>query len=348
MKKTTLKEDLMEISSSFKENITQLNGTSEHLTNEKEDKSFLKTALAWRGSVTPKVLSRVLTSGIYTLVVTLVGAYFPSLFLSITPFEYCGVVLGLLLVARVNAGMDRWWEARKIWGSIVNQSRNLAIIGNQYSDHKSPYLKEFLSWVAIWPYAMKQHLRDEKNLQEAKNLLPNYVIRSIEKAEHMPMYIGTKIATLLKKMKNYGLDDFSFLRAERERALLIDAIGACERIKSTPIPLVLAIKTRRFIFIFLVLLPFALLEEVNWLAPFIVMLTAYPLLSLDEIGIELQSPFSQNTLSHLPLDQICQNIKNNVLYLDQADDDDEKEAQGPVKLESQGKFIVLDYNFDKD
>ena len=95
----------------------------------------------------------------------------------------------------------------------------------------------------------------------------------------------------------------------------MDAIGACERIRNTRMPLVLAIKTRRFIFLFLLLLPFALIDRAGFFTPLVVALVAYPLFSLDEIGAELQNPFSQRNLSHLPLETICRNIAGNVMGL---------------------------------
>jgi putative membrane protein len=129
------------------------------------------------------------------------------------------------------------------------------------------------------------------------------------------MYVGLKITEVLLKLRSQGLDSFAFLRAETERSQLIDAIGACERIRNTRMPLVLAIKTRRFIFLFLLLLPLALVDRAGWLTPLIVALASYPLFSLDEIGAELQNPFSARNLSHLPLDGICRNIAGNVMGL---------------------------------
>lgn len=105
----------------------------EEYTNQGESKNFFRTAVTWTGSVTPRVLPRVVVAALYSALVVYIAKLFPQFFISITPFEYSGAVLGLLLVLRMNAGLDRWWEARKIWGSIVNQSRNLAIIGYEYS-----------------------------------------------------------------------------------------------------------------------------------------------------------------------------------------------------------------------
>jgi putative membrane protein len=113
------------------------------------------------------------------------------------------------------------------------------------------------------------------------------------------------------------MSEFAFLQADKERAMLIDHIGACERILKTPLPGAYAIKIRRFIVLFLVTLPFALLHKLDhaWLDPLVTMLVAYPLVSLDQIGVELQNPFSPRRLSHLPLDDISRAIEWNVLAL---------------------------------
>ncbi len=274
------------------------NTEKQTLTNKGESKNFLRTALAWRGSVTPRVLPRVGATVLYASVVMILAGYFPQFSIPITPFEYSGAILGLLLVLRVNAGLDRWWEARKIWGSIVNQSRNLAIIGYEYSKNGENIRARFLRWVAAWPHVMRESLRQENALTALSSLLPKDEVDTIRTASHMPTYVGSRIAKCLIELRKNGLDDFAFQRAERERALLIDAIGACERIRNTPMPFVLAIKMRRFILFFLLLLPIALVDRAGWFTPLVVALVSYPLFSLDEIGAELQNPFSPRNLSH--------------------------------------------------
>ena len=132
----------------------------------------------------------------------------------------------------------------------------------------------------------------------------------------MPSFVAMKVAALLREgYERLEMDRFAFLQIDRERALLIDHIGGCERILKTPLPRVYSIKIRRFIFLFLLTLPFALVHRLNndWLVPFITMFVAYPLLSLDQIGIELENPFASQALSHLPLDDISATIERNLL-----------------------------------
>lgn len=284
------------------------------LVNRPESKSFIATALTWRGSVSPRVFNRVLVTAVYALIAQVVTSHIPHIVVPITPFEYSGAVLALILVLRVNAGHDRWWEARKIWGSIVNQSRNLALVVCAYAPDR-PNTSLLLNWVAAWPHIMRESLRNERNLKEVEPLLGAQETEQLRKSGHMPNYAALKIANLLAQLKDEGLDPWAFLRAETERSQLIDAIGACERIRNTRMPLVLAIKTRRFILMFLLLLPFALVDRAGWLTALVVALAAYPLFCLDEIGAELQNPFSPRNLSHLPLDEICQSITKNILEL---------------------------------
>ena len=131
----------------------------------------------------------------------------------------------------------------------------------------------------------------------------------------MPSFVAGKLAELLREAReSQGMDSFAFLQADRERALLIDHIGACEKILKTPLPVVFSIQIRRFLVVFFLTVPFALLHkmESDWLVPFITMMVVYPPIALEQIGVELQNPFSTGNVSHLPLDDICRTIENNL------------------------------------
>ncbi|CAM2955409.1 bestrophin family ion channel [Legionella anisa] len=105
------------------------------------------------------------------------------------------------------------------------------------------------------------------------------------------------------------------MKAEELRQAVLDCQGACERILKTPMPFVMAIKSRRFILLFLIILPVALVNYSAYINPIIVTLVAYALFSLDQIGVELQNPFSIENLSHLPLNDICNTIENNIMEI---------------------------------
>jgi putative membrane protein len=288
------------------------------LTNKKESSDFFETALKIEGSVTPTVIKTVLIFTAYALLVSLGGLYYPEFSIPKGLLEYGGFVMGLILVFRINSGYDRWWEARKLWGSIVNQCRNLAIIIHNYQDSSdNTWSERTLELVILLPYFIKDHLRKNIQLEKYKHILNKDTIELLQKSDNPPNVISALIAKELNNAtKQNILDHFSFLAAEHQRGKITDAQGACERILATPMPHVMAIKSRRFIFIYLLALPFALVNYSILVSPLIYSLISYAFLALDQISIELQNPFSIENLSHLPLDEICLNIEKNIRELE--------------------------------
>jgi len=253
----------------------------------------------------------------YPLALVLIDQYWAPLpHLNVTPFEYTGVVLGLLLVFRVNAGHDRWWEGRKLWGGIVNASRNIMLAALNYGPEDPAWRREIVKWTIAYAFACKESLRQSKNFADLEALLSAQEIQELQSAQHMPIFVAEKIAKLFAQAyRRQDINETVFKELERQRTYLIDHIGGCERILKTPMPLVLAIKARRFILIFLLLLPFSLLAKTGFNSILIYLLVAYPLVALDRIGLELQNPFGTKRLSHLPLSGICATVLTNGLAL---------------------------------
>lgn len=235
--------------------------------------------------------------------------------LEVTPYEFAGVALGLLLVLRMNAGYERWWEDRKLWRVIVNQSRNLVISSMSYGPINSEWKDKVVRWAAVFPHVARLSLRGERPSSEVASLVGPENVEQLATEQHMPSFVAVKLGALLREAcERLEMDRFFFIQVDRERSLLIDHIWACERMIKTPLPRIHSIKIRRFILLFLLTLPFGLLHRMNsdWIIPFITMLVAYPLLSLDQIGIELENPFSTSSLSHLPLDDISATIEQSL------------------------------------
>lgn len=285
--------------------------------NKNEYHSFLTSALTIHGSVTPLVLKQVFWVVLYATCISLLNAQFSWLYLPIGPFEYAGLIMGLILVFRINAGYDRWWEARKLWGGVVNKSRNMAIMLLSYALYDDKHsLTKALNYISAMPYLMKTQLRNYKDISAINHLVDSDTFTSLEKAEHRPNIMSLMISNELQRLvAEKRITDFAFLKAEEQREYIVDCQGACERILNTPMPFVMAVKSRRFILLFLLLLPFSLVNISPTISPFITALVGYTLFSLDQIGIELQNPFYQERLSHLPLGKICATIEKNILEL---------------------------------
>jgi ion channel-forming bestrophin family protein len=280
---------------------------------------FWRDFLSFRSSAPASVYWRVLIFGVYASVLCgndWVGHHHSSLEVGLAPYEVTGAALGLLLVLRTNAGYERWWEGRKLWGGIVNQSRHLGVVAISYGPEDSKWRERALRLVAAFAHVARRSLRDERELPEIEALLGAEEAGRIAAARHMPVHVALLIADHLRvACDQFEMDRFSFLEADRDLTSLLDFVGGCERIKKTPLPRAYAIQIRQFLILFLTTLPFALLMKVGWLTPLVTVLVAYPLLSLDEIGNALQAPFSPRSLNHLPLDDISRTIEDDLLAM---------------------------------
>lgn len=282
---------------------------------------FWHEAFSLHGSIVPHVMPLVLAFGLIAGGICGVAALVERLYevrlaLEVTPHELAGAALGLLLVFRTNVGYERWWEARKLWGGFVDRSRNFIIGALSYGPNNVEWREQVVRWAAIYPHVARHGLRGERLSAEVANLVGQSQAERITQAQHMPIFVAAKLADLLREAREkLGMDGFAFLQVDRERAALIDNYGGCERILNTPMPRAYSIDIRHFLLLFLLTLPFALLHRLDsdWLVPFLTMLVAFPLLSLDQLGIELENPFATKNLSHLPLNDIAATIEGNLL-----------------------------------
>lgn len=281
-----------------------------------DHRDFWSEVFAWRNTVSPWILRRLTVFGLIAGAVWYIGTNTSLVPHSdIAPYELIGAALAVLLMLRTNTGYDRWYEGRKLWGGIVNQTRNLAQIGLTYGPRDAEWRSSFARWVAAFPHACRHSLRGERHLDDMQELLGDETA-DLRDAQHMPLYVTQRLADLLREaLDDERLDRFAFMQAETQRAELIDHIGACERILKTPLAKALSVKIRRFLVIYLIALPFGIFDRAGMVTPLIVMLVAYPLLSLDQISVDLQNPFSVRRVSHLPLNEICRNIEANVMAI---------------------------------
>ena len=252
---------------------------------------FWRDASSLVGSATPHVFRRVIVFGLFAALVVAVdiaSGHSPELEIEVAPYEVAGAALGLILVLRTNAGYERWWEARKLWGGIVNRCRHLAVVAAAYGPRDDAWRRSVIRLAAALPHAVRRNLQGDGDATDVERLLAPEVARQVVAARNRPLALG--------------------------RALT-DYFGGCERILKAPIPRGYTILMRRFIILFLGAIPFALVMKLVWLTPVVTMFIAYPILSLDKIGDELQNPFSTRNLNHLPLDDICRTIEDDLLEM---------------------------------
>lgn len=218
-----------------------------------------------------------------------------------------GFVISLLLAYRTNTAYDRWWEGRKLWGSLVNNSRNLAIkLSAILTDSKDKNF--FKKMIPNYATILGNHLRDE----ETAKMLFEGLDLEIDHHKHRPNQIAKllfhKIHDLHKAGKISG-DQLIILNSELQS--FTDICGACERIKNTPIPYSYSAFIKKFIFIYVMTLPFGYVFSLGYYTIPVVIFIFYVLASLELIAEEIEDPFGTDE-NDLPTAKIASNIKKHV------------------------------------
>jgi putative membrane protein len=221
-----------------------------------------------------------------------------------------GFVLSLLLVFRTNSAYERWWEGRKIWGSFVNNSRNLALkIDALITDQKVKTTFSIL--ISNYILAAKDHLQDKadyKLLRETEK----YPLAYYSKFKHLPNAIAKAMYKEIQELRNAGvLSDEQLLYLNLELKSFTDNIGACERIKKTPIPFSYNIFIKKVIFLYVFTMPIGFVQTFDYWAMPIVALVFYIFSSIELIAEEIEDPFGEDA-NDLPINDIYLNIKGNV------------------------------------
>jgi putative membrane protein len=219
------------------------------------------------------------------------------------------------LVFRTNSSYDRYWEGRKLWGAIVNESRNLGRAATVLLAADPKLVERLLRWAAAFPFATMHHLREARGLGPPAALLPPDEVRAALASEHPPLAVARHMSQQLAEARRRGLiSDYLLVMLDQNVQLLIDYMGGCERIRKTPLPFAYVVHLRRALIVYCLTLPFALVEPFGWEAVFATLLIVYTLLGIEEIGVEIEGPFGDDA-NDLPLEQICATIDSNLQAL---------------------------------
>lgn len=232
----------------------------------------------------------------------------------ITAHTLLGAALSFLLVLRTNSSYDRFWEGRKLWGSIVNESRNLARLACVHLASDIPLRNQVVQWTIAFAYSCMHRLRHTPGLDEMQARLGDQAIVAAA-AEHVPLELARRISTLLRQAQQRGLiGEYVMMQIDQNVQLLIDYLGGCERIHRTPLPFAYMVHLRRAIIVYTFTLPFALYKDFGWLTIAVTFLVAYFFYGTEEIGVTIEDPFEKED-NDLPLEQICVTIDRNLSAL---------------------------------
>jgi putative membrane protein len=222
-----------------------------------------------------------------------------------------GFIMGLVLVFRTNSAYDRWWEGRKLWGSLVNQSRSMAIkIKTIIAPQHGQLITELKQLIIAYPYISKEHLRQGVDMHKVE--LPEHLKDEVSKYKNKPNAVTKLMYERLVHLRQQNIiTDIEFYSIENEVSVLPDIMGACERIRSTPIPFSYSLFIKKFIFIYVITLPFGLIPSFGyWTVP-ITLFIFYVMVSLEILAEEIEDPFGDDD-NDLPTDELAGKIEDSV------------------------------------
>jgi putative membrane protein len=223
-------------------------------------------------------------------------------------YSLLGFVISLLLVFRTNTAYDRWWEGRKMWGAIVNDSRNF-ISKLSVLDLTAQERNYFENHFPLFAVCGKEHLRGQRII--TPGFLSAEDREAIEKSAHQALWIILALREKLQVLRGKGVMDsleLSMLNQNLDR--LVDSLGACERIKNTPIPFSYSLFIKKFIFIYVITMPLAFVELFGYYSAFISTFVFYALVSMEVLAEEIEDPFGKDE-NDLPTDTLSETIQRN-------------------------------------
>lgn len=221
-----------------------------------------------------------------------------------------GFVLSLLLVFRTNTAYDRWWEGRKLWGKLVNDSRNFVIkINSILPENDVKNRTQIAKYLRFFPYFLASHLS-----KESTRLVLDEDFSDLQKElQHHPpaelVFLLTKKLYQLKKENK--ISDTEMLFLDTQLSGFLDVCGGCERIKNTPIPYSYSSFIKKFIIFYVMALPVANVVNLGGFMIPITMFVYYVLMSLELIAEEIEDPFN-NDENDIPMEAISQNIERSI------------------------------------
>lgn len=265
-----------------------------------------------KGSMLREIAPRVLLVALWAEAICYVHLSVRPVDIPVTGHSLVGLVLSLLLVFRTNSSYDRFWEGRKLWGSIVNETRNLARAARTQLVKDPAAVSEIVRWTSALPWAVVDILRSTRTMVVPLRLRLGAAGEAAFSAPHPGLAVALELSEQIRRARDRGLiTDYVMISLDQNVQLLVDFLGGCERIHRTPLPFAYVVHLRRLVLLYLFTLPFALVKDFGWLTGGACLLLAYALFGIEETGVEIENPFGVDS-NDLPLERICETIEGNL------------------------------------
>lgn len=218
-----------------------------------------------------------------------------------------GLVVSMLLVFRTNSAYAKWWEARSLWGTLINASRNLAIKGRNFVEITAEERLQLAKLIAIFATTLRDHLRRINDLKRVPGFedLP-------DDPGHPPGIVASRIYAMIQSWRHRSLLSDQMTRMfDIEARVLMEVCGGCEKILNTRLAISYRVFVNECVLLYVLTLPWALVEDfLIWTVP-MVFVVSFLMLGLEVVAHSVEAPFGHGA-DDLDLDGMCATIERSV------------------------------------
>jgi putative membrane protein len=258
---------------------------------------WVGTVFSFRGTALRHAAGRVLVLTLFAVAVQLVyetGVHFrwPHLdrIFGLEPVQHAvlGSLLGFLIVFRMNASNNRYWEGRTLWAQVIYASRNLVRVGAEHTDEGA----ELADLVSGYVITLRRSLQGHMDTEETEEFLREPLRRQANRFGNPPTAVAAAISEWIGRNRRAGKIEAQVLRQmEDQLSKLVDAQSNCEKIRKTPLPFAYVVMIKQLILIYLVTLPVAVSVRCGWWTPVLVCIVSVGLFGMEEASVEIEDPF---------------------------------------------------------
>jgi ion channel-forming bestrophin family protein len=268
----------------------------------------------------PQAWKRLLVLLVFDCTVAVVYSVLHHKWISLSglPVAPLATALSIFLAFRTNAAYARWWEARQVWGQLVNTSRALTVqfltmLDDELEEKDRTPLRNVLVLHQItFVHALRCHLRKQTSLPEIRTLLGEEAAKEFNVFKNVPQALVLKMGKLLRQARNEGmLDSYRWGVINENLTVLTNVQGICERIKNTPLPRQFDFLPSVLVNAFCWLLPLAIVEDLGLMTPIASVLISFAFIAADLMSREISNPF-ESTIHDTPMTALSRGIELNL------------------------------------
>lgn len=269
--------------------------------------------------IVSSIWSDVLIVFVFSIVTFVISLFidFPIIPLGVSSFM--GTAISLILAFKLSQSYDRWWEARKIWGAIVNDSRTLILQVKSFAIYDDetmhPTVRKMAYRQIAWCYSLGQALRKADPLQNVSHLLDEKELNQLQGQTNVPLgIINSHTLDVQYLLKMQAINPYQQVQIDQTLVRLVESMGQAERIKNTVFPTTYRMYLHLFIYMFLGFLSISLVEMEGFWQIIVLTLISIPLLLLEKTATYLQDPF-EGVPTDTPVTSIAKTVEINLKNL---------------------------------